>query len=272
MSSLYADEILKVKTLLKEFERYSKKSLGQNFLINRPKIELIIETVRQMQPKCLIEVGPGLGALTSRLSGVTENLFLIELDDDFAKYWEDQGRRVVRGDALRINWSTITTEPVVLVSNLPYQIAARLVVDRSITPYSVKSMVLMFQKEVAQRMTARFGSGDYGLITVISQSFWDVKTLTDLGPNDYYPPPKVASRVLTFHRKSGVEELSESGYLSFVKASFAQRRKYLKKNLLSLYKEELIAQAFAELEISLQARPEDISVELYGKLYKLLKV
>lgn len=270
--SLYADEILKVKTLLKEFERYSKKSLGQNFLINRQKIEFIVETAKKLNLVRLIEVGPGLGALTTRLQEVSDNFYLVELDDLFAQYWEDKGYKVIRGDALRIDWSKVATEPALLVSNLPYQIAARLVVDLSISPFSVGAMVLMFQKEVAQRMAAKFKSDDYGLITVISQTFWNVQVLTDLGPNDYYPPPKVASRVLTFMRKKGCEDLAKPQFLTFVKASFAQRRKYLKKNLLAVYKEDRILSAMAELSISPQVRPEDISVELYGKLYKLLSV
>ena len=270
--SLYADEILKVKTLLKEFERYSKKSLGQNFLINRQKIEMIVDTVKDLHPTRLIEVGPGLGALTTRLEVLTDDFHLIELDDIFAQYWEDKGKKVVRGDALRMDWSQLADRPSILVSNLPYQIAARLVVDRSIEPFELTAMILMFQKEVAQRMTSKPKSKDYGLISVLSQTFWTVKNLTDLGPNDYHPPPKVASRVLTFIRKSVDPSLASEKYLAFVKASFAQQRKYLKKNLNALYSEDNILKAFDELGISPQARPGDISVELYGNLYKLLAV
>lgn len=270
MSSIYADEILKVKNLLKEFERFSKKSLGQNFLINRKKIELIISLLLQSPAKEWVEIGPGLGALTSRLLEKNKQTLLVELDSDFAQYWRGHGAHVFEGDALCLDWLKELKGSATLVSNLPYQIAARLVVDLSFTEHNIDVMILMFQKEVAQRMAAQLDSSDYSLLSVVSQTFWKVEKVTDLGPNDYYPPPKVGSRVLRFQRRLDAQEMRSKGYLQFLKLAFSQRRKLVKKVLSSQFPTENILTALTQLNINPQARAEDISVELYAQLFKLL--
>lgn len=150
----------------------AKKSLGQNFLASDHAIEKIVRAASHFQPKTILEIGPGLGALTLELKEICENISLIELDSAFAEHWRSEGFDVREVDALKWDWSLKNFERrVVLVSNLPYQIAASLVVDRSIDREPLDGMVLMFQKEVAQRIKAKPETPAYGFLSVIAQTF-----------------------------------------------------------------------------------------------------
>ena len=106
-------------------------------------------------------------------------------------------------DALKFSWSDLESVPTCLVSNLPYQISSSLVIEVSTVADSVEEMILMFQKEVAQKIKSQPGDKDYGILSVIAQSFWDVEKICDAAPACFYPAPKVASRVLDFRRKKG---------------------------------------------------------------------
>lgn len=270
MSSLYAEEIKRVKDLLELMGRGSKRSLGQNFLINSQKIQAITGEVKRRKPAMVVEVGPGLGALTLHLKDAAPDFLLIEMDRQFAEYWRGQGYKVLEDDALKVDWRGLDLKNAVLVSNLPYQIGARLVVDRCVEPAGIDTMVLMFQKEVGKRILAQPRTEDYSLLTVMIQTFWKVTNFTDLGPNDYFPPPNVASRVVVFEAKpSPVED--RAGYLKFVKLSFSQKRKFLTKSLTSMVEIEPLTAAFETLGISLKARPEELSVDTFIKLFHLLK-
>jgi 16S rRNA (adenine1518-N6/adenine1519-N6)-dimethyltransferase len=229
LSSKRAEIIEKLKAMGAE----PKRSLGQNFLVSSHVIDKIVTAVQAGDPVALVEVGPGLGALTEGLSQLNKPLLLLELDRRFAGHWRSRGFKVIEGDALALDWGTLGLVPgTTLVSNLPYQISSSLVIERSIAPYGVSRMILMFQKEVAQRLMARARTKDYGLLSVIAQTFWDIRLLLEAGPSDFYPPPNVASRVLVFSeaRPEGMKDPGE--FLRFCKAAFAQRRKLMVKNLL----------------------------------------
>lgn len=222
-----------------------KRSLGQNFLVSDHVVERILFAARSESFTDLVEIGPGLGALTEDLLQLGHPLTLIELDRHFVESWraraaERDDLRVIEADALKVNWKELgLREDSLLVSNLPYQISSSLVIDRSLEPAGLKRMVLMFQKEVAQRINARHATKEYGLLTVIAQAFWETTTVCDAGPRDFYPPPNVASRVLHFRRRrtEWVErgEGTPAGLLKFVKAAFFHRRKLLVRNLQAEY-------------------------------------
>ncbi len=271
MSSLYAAEIKRVKDLLELMGRGAKKSLGQNFLVNSQKIDFILKQLQINGMHKLLEVGPGLGALTLRLKEIDPEVLLIEMDHQFADYWKSQGYNVVVEDALQLDWATLQLQNTTLISNLPYQIAARLVIERCVDPAGVSNMILMFQKEVAQRLTARPRTEHYSLLSVMAQSFWKMENLTDLGPNDYFPPPKVASRVVVFRRLESIFTTKSEAYLSFVKLSFSQKRKFLKKALSTKYGEDAVLKCFEALKISPKARPEELDVLTFQRLYQMLE-
>jgi len=258
---------------LQELGILAKKSLGQNFLVSDVVIERIISQVREFQPEALIEVGPGPGALTYFLRQMNVPLTVIELDRVIAEYWRKQGLEVIEEDALRIDWSRFYSDKkTVFVSNLPYQISSSIVIDRSMEDRGVEHMVLMFQKEVAQRIRAPARSEHYGLLSVIAQTFWKTEVVTEAGPRDFNPPPKVASRVLAFSRLPAPVK-DRAAFLAFVKAAFAQRRKLLKKNLAGLLSQKKITEEqligwLAQMGFPETARAEELSPAQFVQLYR----
>jgi 16S rRNA (adenine1518-N6/adenine1519-N6)-dimethyltransferase len=189
--------------------------------------------------------------------------------------------KVIEGDALKLDWSTLGLQPNTLfVSNLPYQISSSLVIERSLDPAGVSRMILMFQKEVAQRMAARAGTSEYGLLTVVAQTFWEISTVSEAGPRDFFPSPNVASRVLMFKRKS-VDWLqshvdsnhSARQFLRFSKAAFSHRRKLLIKNLIGSYfngRNDLgskLEEVFASQKLLSTARAEELDPQAFVRLY-----
>lgn len=210
---------------------HAKRSLGQNFLVSDHVIEKIVNAAAGFQPTTILEVGPGCGALTWELKEICERLQLIELDHELVEYWRGQGFDVIEADALRWDWD-LREFPgrKVFVSNLPYQISSSILVERSIDIEPVSGMVLMFQKEVAQKIKAPVGHAEYGFLSVLAQTFWDVQFLLEAGPRDFDPAPRVASRVLTFNPRQ-VQVRERATYLKFLKACFLHPRKIMASNL-----------------------------------------
>jgi 16S rRNA (adenine1518-N6/adenine1519-N6)-dimethyltransferase len=248
-----------------------KKSLGQNFLISDHVIEKIIAAAAALPADRLIEIGPGLGALTDFLRLQNKNYLLIELDRDLSKYWADQGLQVVEADALQLDWTQICPEKTLLVSNLPYQISSSLVIELCLLDTEPQNMVLMFQKEVAQRIRAACDSDDYGVLSVIAQAFWLIDKVCEAGPRDFYPAPKVASRVLRFQRKQDVLLQQRKAFLQFIKVAFAQRRKMFKSNIKSYLQSEprqdLFTDWLAKNNFHDKIRAENLSVDQFIDLF-----
>jgi len=252
---------------MQELSHYTKKSLGQNFLVSDQVIFKIIAAVAETKPSKLLEIGPGLGALTDLLRAEYGQYQLIELDNSLIEYWKSIGMPVLAGDALQMDWSKIDFD--VLVSNLPYQISSSIVIDRSTDRNQCQSMILMFQKEVAQRIKAKHQTEDYGLLTVIAQEFWKIDIVCDAGMRDFNPAPKVNSRVLKFTRKESLIS-DKLDYLKFVKACFKQRRRILKSNLENSYHAAFINWV-TEKKLSDKVRAEELSIDQLRDLYFYLK-
>ncbi len=270
---------------LRELNADPKRSLGQNFLISDHVVDKILFAVKAEPFSEMIEVGPGLGALTEDLIPVAAEknaqLTLIELDSNFAAEWRkrfanDERRRVIEADALQVDWSTLQLSPNTLfVSNLPYQISSSIAVERSIAPAGLTRMILMFQKEVAQRISARARTDAYGLLTVIVQAFWTTSTVSDASPGDFHPAPNVASRVLQFRRRPEPDfgKGTPIGFLKFVKAGFSHRRKLLARNLVSEYFRgapgaDKIEPTFTKLGLLPTARAEELEPQKWIELYR----
>ncbi len=258
-----------LKARLQEMRITPKKAFGQNFLVNPHVIKKIIEAVRVHEFKDLIEIGPGLGALTEPLLTAGLCPRLIELDSDLVEHWRGRELEVIDADALKLDWESLKLrEPSLLVSNLPYQISTSLVIDRCFGPRPLKHMILMFQKEVAQRLMAEPRSKEYGLLSVMAQLHFSMRRVADASPGDFFPPPKIASRVLYFERRPGAS--MGKSFLTFLKAGFAFRRKFLLKNLKTVVdksKLERMPAVFAGLGISEKARAEELSPAQFVDLY-----
>jgi 16S rRNA (adenine1518-N6/adenine1519-N6)-dimethyltransferase len=265
---------------LRELGVDPKRSLGQNFLISNHVVDKILFALKSVPFASIVEVGPGLGALTDDIIGVAKekgvSLTLIELDRMFVGYWKDhlENGKVVEADALKIDWNELgLPENSVFVSNLPYQISSSVVIERCIEPAGIDRMILMFQKEVAQRIGAKAKTAEYGFLTVMAQSFWETATVCDAGPGDFFPPPNVASRVLMFRSRPVHPALNRSDFLKFAKAGFAQRRKLLAKNLQSGYlngksgSQALLEKVFKEIGLLPTARAEELDPPTFVRLY-----
>ena len=243
-----------------------KRSLGQNFLIEKTVIQRIIAAVQAAPKAAILEIGPGLGALTEDLRNLGQPLTLLELDEVFCKYWRDRGLEVVEGDALALSWEGFSNKgEICLVSNLPYQISSSLVVDRAIGPVNVRTMILMFQKEVAARIMAPFKTKDYGLLSVIAQVYFHIDKVSDASPQCFFPVPNVASRVLRFSRKDPAPQVEGRLFLSFVKRAFAQRRKKMVNNLKDVAE---VPAAMERLGLSSNTRAEEVSPAQFVRLFQ----
>jgi 16S rRNA (adenine1518-N6/adenine1519-N6)-dimethyltransferase len=263
----------RLNVILQAEGRDPKRSLGQNFLVNDSVIAKIIAAVEALKFDEMIEVGPGPGSLTYFLRQNEKPLTLIELDQGWAEYWRNQKQKVIEADALQINWQELIKPGVLLVSNLPYQISSSLVIDRCLDPLPLTGMILMFQKEVAQKIRGLPGTDHYGFLSVMAQSFWKIENVTDAGSGDFWPPPKVSSRVLKFVPLE-VRTAEPLKYLKFVKTAFQHRRKLLKSNWQShldqkkngweVVKAELIKMGFKET-----LRGEEINPAQFQSLYDI---
>lgn len=264
----------KTKSRLQELGVEPKRALGQNFLVSDAAVGRIISAVAKLEPEHIIEIGPGVGALTDELGKLGKPLLIIELDREFAEFWRKQGKRVIENDALKVDWESLPVgASAVLVSNLPYQISTHLVVDRCFGPMAVSAMVLMFQKEVAERMVSGTRSKEYGLLSVMAQTFWRITRLLEAGPKQFWPAPKVASQVLVFERKPSPVPGLEKEFLTFVKVAFAQRRKVLTKNLLALpaafrINQDRIQAGLEAIKANPKARAEELDPAQFLALFK----
>lgn len=264
--------VKEIQKLLNSWQTGPRKKLGQNFLISQKVVGQIIAYVKEQEFEKIIEIGPGLGAVTEDLILLGRPLELIELDKYFCEYWQSKDISIRNIDALKLDWQKEFREDYILVSNLPYQISSSIVIDRSVLSENCKNMVLMFQKEVAQRIQAPHGGKDYGLLSVIAQCFWNIDKLVEAGPRDFYPAPKVASRVLTFIRKDNPIDLKEAyRFLRFTKFCFDQRRKKLISRLNKNYKDIDWCKGFEQLSLPEEARPEALSPDHYISLFKIIE-
>ena len=257
---------------LEEMGLQPKRSLGQNFLVSEGAVFKILSTLPADPSIPVVEIGPGPGALTEGLLKRGFQPTLIELDSRAAAYWRSRGLMVLEDDALKVNFDQFPKESF-LISNLPYQISASLVLDLSTTTETFSEMTLMFQKEVAQRLSSEPKNSSYGLLSVVAQIFWDVRKVMDLAPKAFYPAPKVASRVLKFRRLPHKMEMKErASFLRFVKACFHQKRKKLANNLKGIMESDKLVQILSYLEtqgFGAHVRAEEIAPEDFVAIYRL---
>lgn len=265
-----------LRDVIAQHELRAEKKFGQNFLLDLNITDKIARYAGDLSGKNVIEIGPGPGGLTrSLLMAGAKNLTAIEFDPRAVAALSGlaeaaQGRlRIVQGDALGTDLTAMTPEPRVIAANLPYNIATPLLtgwlsqVRKRREAYDL--MILMFQKEVAERLTAAPGSKDYGRLSVLAQWLCEVDRLFDLPPSAFTPPPKVTSSVVRFVPRALPPDAPPLEAVERVTAAaFNQRRKMLKSSL----------KAFPGLAeragIDETLRPEQIGVVDFIRLAKCL--
>jgi len=249
--------------------KYAKKSLGQHFLTQPNAINRIIEKSGIGEDDVIVELGIGRGALTYRLSKIAKKIIGVELDKELIDWLNEQGipenLTILHEDMLRLNFKKLAEkegQKLKLIGNLPYYLSTQMIFRLIKFREHIDWAVLMFQKEVAKRLTAKHGSKDYGIPTVILNYYADIEPIMDLSPKNFSPPPKVYSTVVKIKfRKPYLELLDENIFISLVKRGFSKRRKTLENNLTGfkkLKKKEI--QAILETcGINKKVRAEDLS-------------
>ena len=250
----------------------AKKSLGQNFLTDKKIINLIVENGNINNKVSVIEVGPGKGALTEKiLEKKPKELIVIEKDDRLVKILDGKFRnqiKIFNEDMMKFSYEKYYRENSIIFGNLPYnistQILAKWIKLKDLDKFC-KLLILMFQKEVADRILAESNTKNYGRLSILSNWRMKIHKVLDIEPDSFYPPPKVKSTLLTFIPKKKFFQLKDPKNLEHItNIFFSQKRKMIKKPLKILFKNfEEVAQ---ELSIDLKLRPQNLDHYTYYKI------
>jgi 16S rRNA (adenine1518-N6/adenine1519-N6)-dimethyltransferase len=249
----------------------AKKSLGQNFLTDRNILEKIVNTT-EIENKIILEVGPGTGNLTSYiLKKNPKKIFVIEKDNDLAKNLSEQFKNqltIINDDVLNIDENLLFDEKVTVFGNLPYNISTEILSRWIINlkdNFWFDHLVLMFQKEVADRIIANFNNSTYGRLSILANWKLDVKKICDIKPESFSPKPKIDSSLLFFSPKQDFYKIKNPKNLEKVtRIFFSQRRKMLKKPFNQLFNGD--QNVLDRLKIDLNLRPQNLDYDTYYKL------
>ena len=249
----------------------AKKSLGQNFLIDKNLLEKITNTT-DINNKIILEIGPGSGNLTSYiLKKNPKKIFVIEKDNELATKLEHKFNNkltIINDDVLKIDETTLFEDKVVVFGNLPYNISTEILSKWIINlkdNFWFECLVLMFQKEVADRIIAEFNTSNYGRLSIICNWKLNIKKICDIGPEAFSPKPKIHSSLLLCHPKQNFIKINDPNNLEKVtRIFFNQRRKMLKKPFNQLFNGD--QKVLDKLKIDLNLRPQNLNLETYYKL------
>jgi len=261
-----------------------KPKLGQNFLVDANAARRIVEALGDITHSPVVEIGPGRGALTRMLAEHAERLFAIEFDSMLAQQLRvalaaSKNVEIVQADFLDVALAGLLRSPenpskrLKVVGNIPYYITSDILLRLFEQHDAIESIVVMVQKEVADRLSAQPGSRDYGLLTVTANLFADVEQLFTLPPGAFSPPPQVYSSVIRFRvsPKASTFRVDVPEFLSFCKLAFAQKRKTLFNNLRTQYATADIHEAVQKAGVRPDARAEALSLTELAQIHRALK-
>ena len=253
----------------------AKKSLGQNFLKDENILRKIADSFDVTEKDLIIEIGPGMGALTKYLIQKSSDLLCYEIDErlkDILLSFFKENVQIIFDDFLKRNLKEDLQkdyEKIYVIANIPYYITTPIIEHILASGLIIHGMTLLVQKEVAMRFSAKPGSKDYGYFTVFLQHYFSVQKLFDVHPHAFSPPPKVMSSVVRLVRKEKLIELDEPKFFEFLKMAFHQKRKTLKNNLQG-YNWDRIAPILKNSGYSLSVRAEEISYETFVLIFQNL--
>ena len=281
--------IIKGKMNYYERAKYfrTKKRLGQNFLTDGQTISDIIDFADIKPDDTIVEIGPGVGFVTEQLIKHAKRVIAIELDEEAIKELEKLNApnlKIIHNDILKQDLSELAEGKIKIVANIPYYITSPILahllgeiddLDNK-NRNKITDILLMVQEEVARRMTANENSPSkqYGLLTILSQFWADVKIMKLVGRRSFFPAPKVNSALVKLVvREKPLLDLSDyTHFRKVIKGAFAQRRKNIKNCLTSAgFEKEKIQKALQQLGLDENIRGEKLSVEMFGKLSEMLK-
>ena len=249
----------------------AKKSLGQNFLIDRNILKIISE-VTSIKDKIVLEIGPGTGNLTSFiLKKKPKKFIVIEKDNDLAsniaEIFKDQ-LNIINDDVLNVDENSLANEKITVFGNLPYNISTEILSRWIINlknDFWFDRLVLMFQKEVADRIIANFNSSYYGRLTILSNWKLRIEKICDIKPESFSPKPKIDSSLLVFSPKEDFFKINDAKNLEKItRVFFNHRRKMIKKPYNQIFQGNV--GILEKLKIDLNLRPQNLDYETYYKL------
>lgn len=255
----------------------AKKSLGQNFLIDNNIINKISDSINATKDDLIIEIGPGMGALTKVLKNKEANIICYEIDIDMKPYLNkliDNKLNVIYGDILKSNIKEdikdIKYNNLYIVGNLPYYITTSIIKFLINENLPIYEMIFMVQEEVADRFTANYGTKDYGSITLFLKYHFNVEKLFKVNKKCFNPIPKVESAIIKFSKREDILDVDKEKYFEIINESFKMKRKTLKNNL-SKYDFNKIKEVLNKYNLSDSIRAEELSEEIFVELTKRLK-
>ncbi len=244
-----------------------RKRFGQNFLQKQEVIEDILHVIGPRHNDVMVEIGPGLGALTVPLARALKQLHVIELDRDLVKTLRekhlDSNLVIHEGDALKFDFTSLSTN-LRVVGNLPYNISTPLLFHLATQIDCVRDIHVMLQKEVVERMVAAPDTSAYGRLSVALQYRFDMEKVLDVGPDAFYPQPKVESAVVRMlpRAKREPEAQDEALFARIVTTTFSQRRKTLRNTLRNI----LESADYEALGVDPGARAETLAVSDFVRI------
>ena len=249
----------------------AKKSLGQNFLIDKNILEKIVNII-DIKDKNILEIGPGTGNLTSYiLNKNPKKFFVIEKDDELAinlKNKFDNKLIIINDDVLNVDETNLFEDKLIVFGNLPYNISTEVISKWIINlgnHFWFDSLVLMFQKEVANRIIAKFNTSNYGRLSIICNWKLNIKKICDIKPESFSPKPKIDSSLLFFYPKKDFIKIEDPNNLEKItRIFFNQRRKMIKKPYNQLFNGDL--KVLKKLNLDLNLRPQNLNFDTYYKL------
>lgn len=272
--------------VLQKYNFTFQKKYGQNFLIDSHVLEKIMDAAEIGKDDCVVEIGPGIGTMTQYMAERAGEVVAVEIDKNLIPILTEtladyKNVSIINEDILKVDLNCIVEEknggrPVKIVANLPYYITTPIIMGLFENHVPVKSITVMVQKEVADRMQVGPGTKDYGALSLAVQYYAKPEIVAIVPPNCFIPRPNVASAVirLTCHEKKPVEVKNEKGMFALIRASFNQRRKTLANSLsnaqnLSLTREQ-VTEALESMQLSPTIRGEALTLEQFAALADIL--
>ena len=249
----------------------AKRSLGQNFLIDKNILEKIVNIV-PIKGKTVLEVGPGSGNLTSFILNKNPKKFIvIEKDNDLVRYLDEifnNKIEIINEDILNIDENILSKDKITVFGNLPYYISTEILSKWIVNlkkNFWFDHLILMFQKEVADRILAKYNTSQYGRLSILANWKLDIKKISDVKPQSFLPKPKIDSTILYFSPKKKYHEFEDPRNLEKVtRVFFNHRRKMLKKPFNQIFNGN--KNVLNKLKIDLNLRPQNLNYEMYYKL------
>ncbi len=249
-----------IKDLMKHSGLKFNKRFGQNFLIDKNIIDKIVDTIDIKPGDQVLEIGPGIGAITGEILRRGANLSVVEIDRGFVEILKNNFDHVsiIEGDILKVDL-TFLQEGAKIVGNLPYYITTPIIMHFLESDLPFESLTFMMQKEVGERIAADVGTKEYGVLSVIAQMLSDVTLEFSVSPNSFVPKPNVDSIVVTFRRKEVA--FDKDSVIKVIKAAFSSRRKTLKNSLSNHFDKHLVMEALDKADINPTIRAERLTLD-----------